>query len=71
MTNKQSGWMLGIASIGMMLGLMALDISKLNNWDAMSHPSFVAQLLAHVATVITAFVGGKLIPTTHDQREDD
>ena len=72
MTNKQSGWLLALASLGMMLGLMALDVSKIQTWHEVYQPSFIAQLMAHVATVITAFIGGKLIPTEPtNQRKDD
>ena len=72
MTNKQTGYIAFIAAIGMMLGLIALDIGKLSTWGEMTTPAFVAALLGHLASVITAFVGGKMIPTEpQDQRKND
>lgn len=72
MTNKQSGYIVLVAAIGMMCGLLALDIQKLETWSAVGSPQFVAQLMGHFASVVTAFIGGKLIPTEpQNQREGD
>jgi len=71
MTNKQSGYLVFIAAIGMMLGLLALDIQQLGSWKEVTTPEFVAQLMGHLASVIAAFVGGKLIPSPQDQRAED
>lgn len=65
MTNETAtttGWIVFIAALGMMAGMMAVDIASLKEWSEMSTPVFVGTSLGHVAAVITAFVGGKLIP---------
>lgn len=72
MTNKATGWTLGVAALAMMFALLAVDISQLGSWAETTTPSFVGTFLGHLAAVGTAFVGGKLIPTTnHNQREYD
>lgn len=62
MSPKTQGWMLLVAAIGMLFGLIALDISNLETWDTVTTPQFVGKLLGNLASVITAFVGGKIIP---------
>ena len=72
MTNKLAGWFLGIAALGMMLGLMSVDFIQMKNLDEIRTPAFIGNQMAHLANVIMAFVGGKLIPTgPRDQRESD
>lgn len=72
MNNKTAGWTLGIAALGMMLGLMASDIHDLQTWQEVYTPVFVASMFAHVSVVIMSFLGGKLIPTEpRDQRKED
>lgn len=72
MTNKMTGWLLFAAAIAMLFGLMAIDIILLNDWHEIKSPTFIGNLLAHISAVLTAFVGGKLIPTEpHNQREGD
>lgn len=56
------GWVVFIGALGMMAGLMSVDIAKLNDWNEAIRPAFVASILGHFAVVITAFVGGKIIP---------
>lgn len=57
-----AGWIVFLAAIGMMAGLMAVDVSKLHDWQEIRAPLFVGTVLAHFAAVTTAFVGGKLLP---------
>ena len=72
MTNKQVGWTLFCAALAMLFGLMAVDIIALDSWHQMTTPGFIGNLLAHISAVLTAFVGGKLIPTEpQNQREGD
>jgi hypothetical protein len=60
---KQPGYLVLIAAISMMAGLLAVDVSQLPTFaDAMT-PIFVGKLLAHFGAVGTAFLGGKLLPT--------
>lgn len=56
------GWVLIIAGLGMILTLLSGDISNLNNWSEVTHPPFVAGVIAHIGAVLTAAVGGNLVP---------
>lgn len=69
MTNKVTGLVVFAAALGMMFGLMAVDITQLKDWNEVFTPTFVGSLFGHIAVVITAFVGGKLIPT--DDRDSN
>lgn len=60
---KVTGWLVGLAAIGVMLTHSAAEVMKLSDWSGMFTPSFVGSQLLHLGTVIGAFVGGKLIPT--------
>lgn len=66
MNQTSVGWVLFIASIGSMCTLLAVDIAKLGQWGDVWKPEFVGLFMAHVGTVITAFIGGKLIPPDRD-----
>lgn len=59
---RRTGWILALASLGMMLGLLAGDISNLNHWRDTLYPSFISGIMAHISAVIAAFVGGNLVP---------
>lgn len=71
MTNKNAGWILGAASLGMMLLLISADIKQLGSFDDVWTPSFIGGALAHLGNIIMAFISGKLIPTSEGQREKD
>ena len=71
MNSTSTGWMLFIASVGMMCSLLAVDVAKLSQWHDVFQPSFVAIVFAHIGTVITAFVGGKIIPPDRDPNARD
>ncbi len=57
-----TGWIVFIAALGMMFSLVAIDISQLPAWMDAAKPVFVGTMMGHLAAVIAAFVGGKLIP---------
>ena len=63
MTPTRTGWIIFIAAVGAMLGLVSHDIAELETWSQATTPLFVSSMLAHLGAVIAAFVGGKLIPT--------
>jgi hypothetical protein len=63
MTQTHTGWIIFLAGLGMMCGLLAADIVKLHEWRSVATPEFVGTALGHFAAVITAFIGGKLLPT--------
>lgn len=63
MTKTTAGWTLFIAALGMMAGLLSVDVMTLRNWDQAMTPMFIGSTLGHLSVVIAAFVGGKMIPT--------
>lgn len=63
MTPTVTGWIIFVAALGMMLTLIAGDVSGLKSWSEALHPSFIGASAGHLGVVIAAFVGGKLIPT--------
>ena len=63
MTNTAMGWTILAAALGMMFGLVAVDVTQLANWHEATTPLFVGSMLAHLGVTLTAFAGGKLIPT--------
>jgi uncharacterized YccA/Bax inhibitor family protein len=72
MTNKHAGYILGLASVGMMLVLISSDIKQLNSFSDAWTPAFIGTATAHLGNVIMAFIGGKLIPTEpQNQRIED
>lgn len=66
MSNTTTGWVTFVAAIGMMFGLLAVDITALSSWEQALRPVFIGTFLGHIAVVITAFIGGKLIPADRD-----
>jgi len=66
MNKTTAGWLVFLAAIGMMFSLLAIDIMALSNWNEITKPIFVGTFLGHIAAVIAAFVGGKLIPETRN-----
>jgi glycerol-3-phosphate acyltransferase PlsY len=65
-TMTTAGWVIFVAAIGMMLGMLAVDIASLKAWSDMQTPVFVGTTLGHMAAVIAAFVGGKIIPAVRN-----
>ena len=61
-----TGWILFIAALGMMAGLVGQDISEVKTWTSVTEPAFIGKELIHFATVVAAFIGGKLIPPERD-----
>lgn len=66
-----SGWLIAIAAMGMMLGLLAGDVSALNNWHEIFYPAFIGGVMTHISAVIAAFVGGNLVPNMFRDRTQD
>lgn len=63
MKQAHMGWMIGVAALGMMLGLMGQEVADLMSWGEVFQPAFIGEMFLHASVVIAAFVGGKLIPT--------
>jgi hypothetical protein len=68
LSNHAKGWIAFIAALGMMLTLESVEIGNLSSWSDVYQPSFIAKLLAHLGTVIGAFLGGRLIPTPNNEQ---
>lgn len=66
MTQTTTGWMIFIAAMGMMAGLLSVDLVTLKTWHEVWTPEFIGGAMGHFAVVVTAFVGGKLIPQERD-----
>lgn len=64
MTNHGKGWLLFIAAMGMMFTLESVEIANLQAWSDMFAPGFMGKAFAHIGTVIAAFIGGKLLPSS-------
>lgn len=69
MTKTTTGWVLFIAALSMMFGLMAVDVSNLTEWRLVFSPGFIGSAMAHLSVVGISFVGGKLIPAERDTTE--
>lgn len=67
MTKATTGWLVFIAALGMMCGLLSHDVSRLSHWDEAVQPAFIAVVMAHFSVVVMAFIGGKLIPEEREQ----
>lgn len=68
-TQATAGWIVFLAAMGMLFGLIAMDLIAIHDgWATVSTPRFVGAIFGHIAAVITAFVGGKLIPVERDSR---
>ena len=63
MTQTQVGWTVFLGAFGMMMTLMAVEVANLESWQYVSTPVFIGKAMAHIGTVIAAFVGGKLLPS--------
>jgi len=59
---KKPGNIVFLAALGMMAGLVAIDMRDLTSWNEVFTPIFIADLLAHFGTVVGAYVAGRLIP---------
>lgn len=57
-----TGWIIFIAALGSMFGMIGVDMARLKDLSEVSEPSFIGTTMVHLSTVIAAFVGGKLIP---------
>ena len=72
MTTTSAGWVLFIAALGMMAGLMGVELMNLPELGAVYTTAFIGKSMVHFSTVVAAFIGGKLIPgpSLGDRRDD-
>ncbi len=59
---RAAGWVILIAALGMMAGLLSPEVTALHEWGEAIGPGFVGKALGHFAVVVAAFIGGKLLP---------
>ena len=64
MTRTGTGYLILIAAVAMMLGLLGGEISDLHSWAEALSTGFVGKVLGHLAAVLTACVSGQLVPTS-------
>lgn len=69
MTKTTTGWVVFIAAIGMMFSLLSVDIVALKDFNEMATPLFIGTFMGHIAAVIAAFIGGRLIPEPPEPRD--
>ena len=62
MSQNTTGWIVFIAALGMMVGLVAVDVQSLEAWESARTPAFIGRAMFSFSTVVTAFIGGKLLP---------
>lgn len=62
MNQTTTGWVVFLSAVGMMFGLLAVDIVALKDFHEVLTPLFIGTFMGHIAAVIAAFIGGKLIP---------
>lgn len=60
---KQNGWVVFLAALGVMAALLGNELLQFSSWQDGLTPAFAGKSLVHFGTVIGAFVGGRLIPT--------
>lgn len=59
---RTTGWLLLVGALGMMAGMVAVDVTALTAWNEALRPAFVGAAMGHFGAVIAAFLGGKIIP---------
>ena len=62
MNQNTHGWVLFVAALGAVLGLVGHELSQVPSWTEASTTAFVGKAMGHVATVIASFVAGRLLP---------
>jgi len=64
-----AGYIILIAALGMMSGLLSHDVASLQSLSEVTTPKFIASVMGHLSAVITAFVGGKIIPENRNENK--
>lgn len=60
--NAKWSWPILIAAVGMLLGLVSVELASLHTWQEVFSVPVMGKLMAHIATVIAAWWSGKLAP---------
>ena len=59
---EQTGWWMVIIAVGMLCGLIGTEMAALHEFNEILTVPFIGKTLLHIATVISAWAGGKLMP---------
>lgn len=70
MNNKRIGWIIFVAGLGMILHLLSGDIKELEKWSDITYPAVISGIMEHFSAVITAFIGGNIIPNMFSNKQD-
>lgn len=62
MTDHGKGWVIFLAALAVSLGFLGNEVGKMQDAGELLSMKFIGEVLQHIGTVITAFVGGKMIP---------
>lgn len=62
MSQRMTGWVIFLAALGAMLGMLGNEVAKWPDWSPLTTPATVGTFMIHIGTVIAAFVGGKYLP---------
>lgn len=63
MSQRMAGWLVFLAALGMMAGLLGAELSQMKTFGEALTPGFFGKGLIHFSSVVAAFLGGKIIPT--------
>lgn len=63
MDRKSGGFVVLIAAVGMLSGLLGNEISSLPTFAQVYTTAFIGKSLIHISTVIGAYIAGQMIPT--------
>lgn len=71
MSDKATAWLVVIAAVGMILGLVGTDLKQWGDWSPTFKPATIGQLLSHLSQVIAAFTGGVLYQRRNKSQEPE
>lgn len=63
MNRKSGGFIILIAAVGMLSGLIGNEISSLQSLAQITTTAFIGKTLIHISVVIGAYISGQMIPT--------
>lgn len=69
MSRSLTGWLLLVAMVGTMIGLVSADLKDVGQWAEVRTPQFVGAFFQHLSVVIGSFVAGQVVPTLTTKKE--
>ena len=70
MKQARKGRMTALGAAGLMAGLMVAEIAGLQSWAQALAPPFVAKVVGHIAVVIGAYEGGRMVPSRKEEQRE-